>query len=131
MITTGLSWSITGPLLFYGGIVLLGVTVLLAGFFWLKRPRSVPGNSLSGADADPGMRKGEPAREDLVTVFDEAAPPDGESPDTVFPGQTALLDLEEDDGRTVLEDTALERLPSSLEARHLNQEASGPDRIKG
>lgn len=47
-----------GQWLFYGGIALLGVTVLLAGLFWLKRPRGAPGNRFPGTDTDLGERKG-------------------------------------------------------------------------
>lgn len=81
-----------GQWLFYGGIALLGMTVLLAGFFWLKRPRGVPGSQFHGADTDPGKRKGETAPDDPHTVFEEVDPPDRETPDTVYAGQTMLPD---------------------------------------
>ena len=43
----------TGQLLFYGGAVLLGLTVLLAIIFIIKKPKYTP-ESAAYAEADPG-----------------------------------------------------------------------------
>jgi hypothetical protein len=103
-----------GQWLFYGGIALLGVTVLLAGLFWLKRPRGAPGNRFPGTDTDLGERKGGAAADDPVTVFDEVNLPDGEAPDTVYDGQTVLPGRKAaGDSRTVLPGAATELLPNS------------------
>ena len=59
----------TGQLLFYGGAALLGLTVLLAIIFLIKKPKYVP-ESAAYAGADPGMtnslRNGYPT--DRMTV---------------------------------------------------------------
>lgn len=103
-----------GQWLFYGGIALLGITVLLAGFFWLKRPRGMPGSGFQGTDTDLGERKWGADAEDPVTVFNEADPSDREAPDTVYVGQTVLPGQETSgDSRTVLTDASTELLLNS------------------
>ena len=89
----------TGQMLFYGGIALLGVTVLLAIFFLVKKPRYTP-ESAFGRDGEiPGTQKLQNA---YPTAPATASQRDGRSSAATHTEkllETALLDREEGEGQ--------------------------------
>ncbi len=96
----------TGQLLFYGGVALLVLTVILAVIFIIAKPKYVPQTAAYGG-SDPGgtqrLRNGYPT--DRVTVRRESSQPSAPAAGTLketelFTGElTELIPPPDSDGR--------------------------------
>ena len=105
----------TGQLLFYGGVALLGLTVILAIIFIIKKPKYAP-ESTAYAEADPGrthsLRNGYPT--DRMTVRREPSQPGAADPIRQSE-ETALL-------TDTLSETLTEKLTEPLSGTERLQE---------
>ena len=98
----------TGTLLFYGGFVLLALTIILAVIFALRPPKYTPENEAIRAPGDPRtqpLKNGYPTGR--ITARQEPYPPIKPAPAPSGP-ETALLTSSEE---TALLNTPTEPLP--------------------